>query len=310
MKEGFLNKFFNNKKENEYLQKINTLKVMLTSKGKEVEELTRRLESLSKESIDTSKNENAFKRQLEIIQKNLLDRDNKNKQLLEQLTAFNSENKTLKEELEFLKEETRIQEKQNKQLEKKIQDVDINISRIVHENSSLKTLNEQLEDIISNNETQIIGEVSLPEENILDNKETNFRVPIEILFDPHKFKGIFKILISLKIIFVDEISMDSIYDTLKEKVNLDEVYEFNKIYTDYQEGRIPWDIKTHITMGPRLTKMFSRQRKLLNLFKELHLEFLIELDNFDESLLSTHHFTEKQIDSYHEALKEYSLYRS
>ena len=140
----------------------------------------------------------------------------------------------------------------------------------------------------------------------MDKKEVHYKLPTELLFSSSKFSEINSKLHENNLIFIDDLQEDSFKDLVSEYKNYDSAI---KLFRDFKEGRYTWDVKTHISKGPKLSKIFSRQRKLLNYFGENYMEFLQDIESFDFDILSGYGFNEDHINSFKEKISEYKKFK-
>ena len=140
----------------------------------------------------------------------------------------------------------------------------------------------------------------------LEKEERLYKIPIELLFSSSKFSEITETLKRNNLIFIDDISEDFFNIHSESCKNYSSAL---KLLMDFKGGRYNWDIKTYISKGPRLSKVFSRQRKLLGYFTDNYMEFLIDLENFDFNILLNFGFSSEQIKGFEEKLSEYENFK-
>lgn len=137
-----------------------------------------------------------------------------------------------------------------------------------------------------------------------DENKIKFRLPAELLFSSSKYDEVLKTLSSKDINFIDDIDSDTLREALEGCKNSKSAIN---LFKEYKDGHYNWDIKTFLTKGHKLSKIFLRQRKLLGYFNDSYMEFLVDLENFDFDTLSSAGFTPDQIESFKEKTREYDI---
>lgn len=338
-KEGFFSSLFKGKKSNQAEEENVILQNMLDKKDRIISQLQ---EKLNLEAEKRKKTE-VFLKQTDIIQRNLENKDKKNRELKALLDAseeryqntntekekalekFNDLMKVLqetKEENSTLKEEI-VGLNALKLREEQVQILgDISLSRdeieeMQEEIASLKSLcGEQRVTIdqLDADKLRLDGEIShrdsiiqelrekVQEAKTSENNELNYRLPIEVLLASTKYSDVLEALQGKGITFVDELNTEDIHIIVEDIKNSDLALS---AIDNFKRGKYCWDVKTYISKGPKLSKIFNRQRKLLGYFSENYMEFLIDLENFDLSKVSELGYSDKQIKDFQEKLREY-----
>ncbi len=338
-KEGFFSSLFKGKKNNQSEEEKVILQNMLDKKDRIISQLQEKLNF----EAEKRKESEVFLKQSDIIQRNLEKKDKKNRELQallevseekfqntnsekeEVLEKYNVLMKTLqeaKEENSTLKEEVgnlnalKLQEEQAQILG------DVSLSRdeieeMQEEISSLKNLCGEQRNTIDNlgaDNNRLTEEVSRRDLFIQELKEKaegstdtekcqfNYRLPLKILLASSKFSDVLDTLESEGFNFVDEVSTDNIQSIVEGAKNAS--LALTSI-DDFNNGKYNWDVRTFISKGPKLSKIFTRQRKLLGYFSERYMEFLIDLEDFDLDGVSALGYSHEQIKNLKEMLKEY-----
>lgn len=342
-KEGFFSNLFKGKKNNQTEEEKVILQNMLDKKDRIISQLQ---EKLNFEAERRKKSE-VFLKQSDIIQRNLESKDKKNRELKnllevseekfqnttsekeEVLEKYNNlmkvlhetkdENSTLKEEIENLNA-LKLQEEEVQILG------DVSLSRdeveeMQEEITTLKNLcGEQRITIDSlnadnsklNEETSHRGSLiqelkeKMEKSRSTENNVFNYRLPLKVLLSSTKYSDVLDTLEGKGVNFVDEIDIENIQNILNEVRNAD--LALTSI-NNFNSGKYKWDVKTYISKGPKLSKIFSRQRKLLGYFSENYMEFLIDLEGFDLSIASDLGYSDLQIENLKEILKEYNNFK-
>ncbi|GLI55173.1 hypothetical protein PM10SUCC1_06880 [Propionigenium maris DSM 9537] len=337
-KEGFFSSLFKGKRNSQTEEEKVILQNMLDKKDRIISQLQ---EKLNLEAEKRKKTE-VFLKQTDIIQRNLENKDKKNRELKALLEAseerFQNTTTEKEEVLEKYNDLVRILQEtkeENSTLKEEIGDLnalklreeqvqilgDISLSRdeieeMQEEITSLKNLcGEQRSaiDQLDADKVKLDGEISYRDSIILELRERqevsktpekndlNYRLPLEVLLASTKYSDVLDALHKENITFVDEVRKDihTIVEDIKNSdLALSAIDNFNR-------GRYCWDVKTYISKGPKLSKIFNRQRKLLGYFSENYMEFLIDLEGFDLNRVSELGYSEKQIKDFQEKIKEY-----
>ncbi len=136
-------------------------------------------------------------------------------------------------------------------------------------------------------------------------EEVKYRLPVEELFSSSRFSEIKNALTEMGILLVKELKEKNLTTLLGEGVkNID---TGSKLLEDYFLGKTNWEIKTYLYKGDKLSKIFNRQRKLLNYFSDNYMEFASDLDNFDFEVLLEEGFSSKQVEKFKDILEQYNL---
>jgi len=362
-KEGFFSNLFKDKKTSEAEKNNEILKNMLNKKERIISQLQEKVElevaKRKKADLEAEKRKETevFLKQSEIIQRNLENKlqrnkelDSQNKELIAELESNKNkiqaitlekdnilekytnlvkildetqkENTELKENHRSLEEELislKLLKKQGDQMQI-VGDAFLSrdkVEEIQEENSSVKAIcGEQraLIDQLEEKNSILEKELSYKNASITDLKDRlersmsakidniKYRLPFKVLLCSTKFSEFISALEEKDINFVDDAHIEDI-QVLTEGIKNNKL-AIAKI-KNFNSGKYTWDTKTYICKGPRLSKIFSRQRKLLNYFSENYMEFLVDLESFDFDVLLDYKFKDDQIRSFKEKLKEY-----
>ena len=356
-KESFFSSLFRGKKDLESEREKEILQNMLDKKERIISQLHEKLH-LEKEK---RKKTEAFSKQADIIQRNLENKDKKNRELLDSIESLTLSEKKLKTLIYTLEEKLENTIKEKNDLLERHDLLVKTLDKTNEENIRLNETHKSLKEEIGNpnalkgqgDQMQIVGDVFLSrgaleemQEEIsslkklcgshrkdldaakkkfelkeglitdlrkrlesslsLEKGDKVYKTPIELLSSSSKFSEITEALKKNSFFFIDDISEDSFNIYSEGCKNYSSAL---KLFTDFKSDRYSWDIKTFISKGPRLSKIFSRQRKLLGYFADNYMEFLIDLENFDFNILSSCGFSEKQIIGFKEKIKEYENFK-
>ncbi len=215
-----------------------------------------------------------------------------------------------------IEEEQRLLKK-IEELEQVIVRKDKEISDLINElervNQSITTTNNNL------NSKQL----ELIEKNIKDTKEENdrlkqvieeynlsskkekhyYKVEIERFYSATRFKELASAIVDSGITYLQDLTLET-FDTLPQEIkNLEEgKTRFQKFLT---KDFIEWEVVTYLNKGERVSKLYSKSRKLMNIFVENDIEFMEDLLNFDFLKLSDLGFKESQIEEFITKRDEY-----
>ena len=138
-------------------------------------------------------------------------------------------------------------------------------------------------------------------------EDVRYRLPIEELFSASKFSEIKTALIEMNFSLVVELKEKVLSEILGDGIkNID---AGSKFLEDYFSGKTSWEIKTYLYKGDKLSKIFSRQRKLINYFNDNYMEFASDLDNFDFDVLLQDGFSDSHVEKFRDILNAYNKLR-
>lgn len=134
----------------------------------------------------------------------------------------------------------------------------------------------------------------------------SFLVDLHHFYSANKFVAIREKLLESGIKYLQNIEIEMFETILK---NERYVQEGLKKFLDYKNGVIEWDVKTFLMKGDKVTKIYQKSRKLLNILSENNIEFMIELESFDFQSLLEFGFSQKDIDTFKEKYESYNTER-
>ncbi|WP_320047932.1 hypothetical protein [uncultured Ilyobacter sp.] len=137
--------------------------------------------------------------------------------------------------------------------------------------------------------------------------EIRYKLPVEELFSASKFSEIKTALVEMKFSLVRELKEKSLVEILGDGIK--NIETASKILEDYFSGKTSWEIKIYLYKGDKLSKIFSRQRKLINYFNDNYMEFASDLDNFDFDILLQEGFSDSHVEKFKDILEEYNKQR-
>lgn len=134
-----------------------------------------------------------------------------------------------------------------------------------------------------------------------DKKYYKYKLEVSKFFTGTKFTELLEVLIKNNIEFIDDLTDVTFFSLLNGVKNVEEA---KKKFADYKNNKFDWDVAALINRGDKLSKIYS-SRKLLNVFSELSLEYMDDIDNFDFSSLKIYNFSYPQIEEFKTKRDEY-----
>lgn len=202
---------------------------------------------------------------------------------------------------------------------KKIEELEQTIARKDKEISDLINELDRVNQSIPNTNTNTnlnSKQLELIEKNIKDTKEENdrlkqvideynlsskkekyyYKVDIEKFYSAARFKELANTIVNNGIVYLQDLTLE-FFDTLSQDIkNLEEgKIRFQKFLT---KEFIEWEVVTYLNKGERVSKLYSKSRKLVNIFIENDIEFMEDLINFDFSKLVDLGFKDSQIEEF------------
>ena len=202
---------------------------------------------------------------------------------------------------------------------KKIEELEQTIARKDKEISDLINELDRVNQSIPNTNTNTnlnSKQLELIEKNIKDTKEENdrlkqvideynlsskkekyyYKVDIEKFYSAARFKELANTIVNNGIVYLQDLTLE-FFDTLSQDIkNLEEgKIRFQKFLT---KEFIEWEVVTYLNKGERVSKLYSKSRKLVNTFIENDIEFMEDLINFDFSKLVDLGFKDSQIEEF------------
>ena len=129
-----------------------------------------------------------------------------------------------------------------------------------------------------------------------------YKVELKNFYSEKKFQEVFDILNQKNILFVNTLKEEDFNDIPKETKNLDDA---KQRFLDYKNGKFSWDVVTLTNRGEKLSKIYSKSKKLMTVFSDLYLEFMDDIANFDFLSLKSYGFKTPQIEEFIKKRDEY-----
>lgn len=219
----------------------------------------------------------------------------------------------------FTKKNVELEERLNK----KIAELEETIARKDKEISDLINELERVNQSTTTNNTMNNKQLELIEKNIKDTKEENnrlrqvigeynlsskkekyyYKVDIEKFFSATKYKELVAAILELGIKYIQDMTLETFEQISSEiKHYEDGKLKFQKFMT---KEFIEWEVVTYLNKGERVSKLYSKSRKLMNIFIENDIEFMDDLLNYDFNKLIDLGFKESQIEEFINRRDEY-----
>lgn len=220
--------------------------------------------------------------------------NNKNIKELEKINlTLNEKLLTLQKELEekevLINNYSSLQSKPNTDYSKQWQLMEKNLRNLQEENRMLKENFIKLNRIIPKQQWQY-----------------SFLVDLHHFYSANKFVGIREKLFESGIKYLQDVNEEMFSTILKEDRY---VQEGLQKFLDYKNGIIDWDVKTFLMKGDRVTKIYQKSRKFLNILSEKNIEFMIELESFDFQSLDEFGFSQEDIETFKQKYESYNAER-
>ena len=129
-----------------------------------------------------------------------------------------------------------------------------------------------------------------------------YKVELKYFYSEKKFDEILTILNEKNIMFANELKEEDFNDIPVETKNLDKA---KQRFLDFKNEKFNWDIVTLTNKGEKLSKVYSKSKKLLTVFSDLYLEFMNDIADFDFLSLKSYGFKTPQIEEFIQKRDEY-----
>ena len=129
-----------------------------------------------------------------------------------------------------------------------------------------------------------------------------YKVELKYFYSEKKFEEILNILNEKNILFVNDIKEEDFDDIPKETKNLDKA---KQRFLDFKDGKFDWEIVTLINKGEKLSKIYSKSKKLMTVFSDLYFDFIDDVANFDFFSLKSYGFKTPEIEEFIQKRDEY-----
>ena len=160
-----------------------------------------------------------------------------------------------------------------------------------------------------NNVLETIGNTPLIKLNKILPKQQwqySFLVDLHYFYSSNKFVKIREKLLESGVKYLQEIKEEMFSTLLKEERY---VQEGLQKFLDYKKGIIDWEVKTFLMKGDKVTKIYQKSRKFLNILSEQNIEFMVDLESFDFQSLNKFEFSQEEIDNFKQKYESYNTER-
>ena len=129
-----------------------------------------------------------------------------------------------------------------------------------------------------------------------------YKVELRNFYSGKKFQEILDIFNEKNILFVDYLKEEDFNDIPRETKNFDEA---KQRFLDFKGGKFDWETATFINRGEKVSKIYSKSKKLMTVFSDLYLEFMDDITSFDFMSLKSYGFKTPQIEEFIQKRDEY-----
>jgi len=129
-----------------------------------------------------------------------------------------------------------------------------------------------------------------------------YKVELKYFYSEKKFEEILNILNEKNILFVNDIKEEDFDDIPKETKNLDKA---KQRFLDFKDEKFDWEIVTLINKGEKLSKIYSKSKKLMTIFSDLYFNFMDDIATFDFFSLKSYGFKTPEIEEFIQKRDEY-----
>lgn len=211
--------------------------------------------------------------------------------------------------LSFLFKDEKLEyEKRIKELEEKLENKEKEISNLILElDKASKITPKQIqifEKNINDSREKVIRYKKLLTSYGLDAEKDFYRYKIDIneFYPKKKFPAVAEKFIENGIFYIDDLNEIRLSSLLEGMGNSEEI---RSKFSDYKVGKFDWEIATLKNKGDKLTKVYAKLRKLLNVFAVLSLEYIDDIRDFDFNSLKLYSFNSAQIEDYKSRRDDY-----
>ncbi|MGL5983347.1 MAG: hypothetical protein ACRCZR_08465 [Cetobacterium sp.] len=218
--------------------------------------------------------------------KNIVELEKKNSNLNYELKLLQ---KKLEEKEVLINKYSSSQSKSSDDYSKQWQLMEKNLRNLLEENRTLKEHLINLNKIIPKQQWQY-----------------SFLVDIQLFFSANKYLYIKEKLIESGIKYLQDITEEMFSGILKDERFVDEALQK---FLAYKRGTLDWEVKTFLLKGDKVTKIYQKSRKFLNILSEKNIEFMVDLENFNFNSLLGFGFSEEDVNNFKQIYESYNTER-
>lgn len=180
-----------------------------------------------------------------------------------------------------------IEKDNEKKQERNWQEIEEQLKKYYAENNELREVIKKSEKVIS-----------------ISHLKFNYLIQIEKYLYEARFKKLVEILKKKGVKFIQDLNEYavehlSIEDTLK--------LELRRKFEKFQRLEINWEMKTQLLKGERLSKLYLKHRKFINIMMNENKEFVSDLDEYNFDILINKGFSLDEIEELKRIYQEYIL---
>lgn len=194
------------------------------------------------------------------------------------------ENK-IKEQEKILSKKNEIIRENEKNKEENWQEIEIKLKKYYKENEELREILKKGEKIISKNSLKY-----------------NYLVPIEKYLFEAKAKELVIVLKNKRNNYVQDLNEYIIkYLSIEENLKLYLIKKFEK----FKRFDISWEVKTYLINGEEISKVYTKNRKLINILYNENKKFMSELEEYDFKKLTNNGYSLEEIENFERVFQNY-----
>lgn len=129
-----------------------------------------------------------------------------------------------------------------------------------------------------------------------------YKVELKDFYFGKKFQEVLNIFNEKNIVYITDIK-EELFDNFPEETK--NLCEAKHRFFDFKNGKFDWDTTTLLNRGEKLSKFYSKSKKLMSIFSDLYLEFMDDIANFDFMSLKSYGFKTPQIEEFIQKRDEY-----
>lgn len=194
------------------------------------------------------------------------------------------ENK-IKEQEKILSKKNETIRENEKNKEENWQEIEIKLKKYYKENEELREILKKGEKIISKNSLKY-----------------NYLVPIEKYLFEAKAKELVIVLKNKGNNYVQDLNEYIIkYLSIEENLKLYLIKKFEK----FKRFDISWEVKTYLINGEEISKVYTKNRKLINILYNENKKFMSELEEYDFKKLTNNGYSLEEIENFERVFQDY-----
>lgn len=129
-----------------------------------------------------------------------------------------------------------------------------------------------------------------------------YKIEIEKFFSSSRFQELNTVLRENNITYLQELNFE-VFDLLPQ--NTKNLEDGKKRYQDFLGGKMEWEIVTLLNKGEKISKIYNKSRKFVNILSEEYYEFMDDMKDYNFNSLVDLGFTAEQIQEFIDKRDEY-----